>query len=98
MSALTYQGKPCAHGHDGTRYASNRKCIACARRTDVYIVLTSGLDAHRSLPMLPPPWCTTEAAALSLKGVMFSVHRERDSAERTAQRIKGEVWRAVRIK
>lgn len=94
----TYVGKPCAHGHDGTRYASNRKCVACARRAEAYIVLTRGLDAHRSLPMLPPPWCTTEAAAQTLKGVMFSVHREQDDAECEARRIDGELWRATRIK
>lgn len=27
----TYIGKPCRHGHDGTRYISNRKCVACAK-------------------------------------------------------------------
>ena len=27
--SLTYLGKPCVHGHDGTRYASCRACVAC---------------------------------------------------------------------
>lgn len=26
---LTYVGKPCRHGHDGTRYSSCRACVAC---------------------------------------------------------------------
>ena len=29
--SLTYQGKPCAHGHNGTRYAANRLCVDCAK-------------------------------------------------------------------
>lgn len=28
-SALTYRGKPCPYGHDGTRYESNGCCVAC---------------------------------------------------------------------
>lgn len=27
----TYLGKPCARGHDGTRYVSTRGCVACIR-------------------------------------------------------------------
>ncbi len=26
---ITYQGKPCRHGHDGIRYISTAKCIKC---------------------------------------------------------------------
>jgi hypothetical protein len=42
MSTETYQGKPCAHGHDGTRYASNRKCVACSRREVRFFALLDG--------------------------------------------------------
>jgi hypothetical protein len=44
----TYQGKPCAQGHDGTRYASNRKCVACASvdwRSRYRIAHAAGQDA-----------------------------------------------------
>ena len=27
----TYQGKPCIHGHDGTRYAVTGQCVFCAK-------------------------------------------------------------------
>ena len=27
----TYQGPPCGHGHDGTRYVSTRACVPCAQ-------------------------------------------------------------------
>lgn len=30
MSALTFAGKPCTYGHDGTRYVSTRACVRCA--------------------------------------------------------------------
>jgi len=28
----TYQGKPCIHGHSGTRYIGHRGCVDCARQ------------------------------------------------------------------
>lgn len=27
--ATTFQGKPCIHGHNGTRFTSSGKCVAC---------------------------------------------------------------------
>lgn len=30
LPPVTYAGAPCIHGHDGTRYVSNRKCVECA--------------------------------------------------------------------
>lgn len=30
-NAPTYSGKPCAKGHDGTRYRSTRACVDCMR-------------------------------------------------------------------
>jgi hypothetical protein len=30
MRGETYKGTPCIHGHDGTRYVSNRTCVECA--------------------------------------------------------------------
>lgn len=38
MTAETYNGQPCAHGHT-LRYRSNRKCVACARREVQYFEL-----------------------------------------------------------
>ena len=29
--AKIYEGRPCKHGHDGLRYASNRACVVCSR-------------------------------------------------------------------
>lgn len=29
-TAPTFVGKPCRHGHDGTRYSSTKQCVACA--------------------------------------------------------------------
>lgn len=29
--AETYIGKPCPHGHNGTRYRSNMACVECAK-------------------------------------------------------------------
>lgn len=37
MTADTYHGAPCAHGHT-LRYRSNRKCVECARVPARYIV------------------------------------------------------------
>jgi len=28
---VTFQGKPCALGHDGLRYVSGKNCVECAR-------------------------------------------------------------------
>lgn len=32
MESKTYSGKPCKHGHDGTRYKSNNICVQCHKR------------------------------------------------------------------
>ena len=31
MSALTYPGKPCIHGHGTRRYVSTGRCVECER-------------------------------------------------------------------
>lgn len=41
MSADTYHGRPCAHGHT-LRYASNRKCVECSRVPARYVVFDDG--------------------------------------------------------
>jgi hypothetical protein len=50
MTTETYQGKPCAHGHNGTRYRSNRKCVACSRREVRWIAFgrNGGMTLHHS--------------------------------------------------
>ena len=32
MTDKTYLGKPCKHGHDGTRYKSNSICVKCHKK------------------------------------------------------------------
>lgn len=27
----TYKGRPCKHGHDGTRYVTSCDCVQCAK-------------------------------------------------------------------
>ena len=27
----TFRGRPCVHGHDGTRYTSNGSCVECSK-------------------------------------------------------------------
>lgn len=66
MTALTYQGKPCAHGHDGTRYASNRKCVACSRREVRYFRMQGG-DVYDV--------CRTQMAAELMGGDGFEIWR-----------------------
>lgn len=33
-SDLTYQGKPCIHGHSGLRWKRDNKCVECVRLRD----------------------------------------------------------------
>jgi hypothetical protein len=33
--ADTYVGKPCPHGHDGTRYVKDWTCVYCARARSI---------------------------------------------------------------
>lgn len=33
MSAATYLGTPCKHGHDGLRYVASGGCVACMKKT-----------------------------------------------------------------
>lgn len=32
----TFLGKPCLHGHDGTRYKSNKHCVECSKSYKEY--------------------------------------------------------------
>lgn len=41
MTAETYRGAPCAHGHT-LRYRSNRKCVTCACAPARYFALSPG--------------------------------------------------------
>jgi hypothetical protein len=84
MTTETYQGKPCAHGHDGTRYASNRKCVACSRREVRWLVAvphgSSGYSIHGPL--------------------YSSAQRAREVAAdmNEADLDRAELWRATRVK
>lgn len=42
MTAETYRGKPCAYGHNGVRYRSNRKCVQCYTLPVRYLVVLDG--------------------------------------------------------
>lgn len=46
MRGVTYEGKPCRHGHGTTRYLKSRGCVECAR---------GYYDPRRVKPKKPKP-------------------------------------------
>lgn len=56
MSAETYDGKPCAHGHT-RRYRSNRKCVACSTRLVKFFELAPGGETARAIGLTEAAYC-----------------------------------------
>jgi hypothetical protein len=51
----TYHGQPCAHGHSGQRYTSNKHCFEChALRTDYGDSNRDAIRHNTILTMLYP--------------------------------------------
>lgn len=58
--SATFQGKPCAQGHDGLRYVSGKGCVECAK---IYSAQRAEKEAERQAQvslalfeiMSPPP-------------------------------------------
>lgn len=44
---VTYQGAPCIHGHDGTRYSATKRCVTCALQTQARLYDTSAQTARK---------------------------------------------------